>query len=59
MTEQEYKEKGSILELIQRKASLYVQAVQFLSLLEKDHLLRDIYVEKYKELLSKVQEVEI
>lgn len=59
MTEQEYKEKGSILELIQRKASLYVQGVQFLSLLQKDTFQRDILVEKYTKLLSKIEEVEI
>ena len=59
MTEQEYKEKGSTLELIQRKASLYVQGVQFLSLLQKDTLTRDILVEKYTKLLSKIDEVEI
>ena len=59
MTEEQYKEKGSILELIQRKASLLVQGVQFLSLLQKDTLQRDILIEKYTKLLSKIDEVEI
>jgi hypothetical protein len=59
MTEQEYKEKCSILDLIQRKSSLLVQGVQFLSLLQKDTLQRDILIEKYTKLLSKIDEVEI
>ena len=55
----EYKEKAEILDLIQRKASLIVQGIQFLSILEKDVLTRDILIEKYKAFLLKVNEVEI
>ncbi len=59
MTEEQYKEIGSKLELIQRKASLLIQGVSFFTATQSDSLLRDILIQQYKDILSKISEVEI
>lgn len=56
---QEYKDKAEQLDLIQRKASLLIQGVSFFTATQGDNLLRDILVKKYKDILEKLNEVEI
>lgn len=55
----DYKTKAELLDLIQRKASLLIQGVSFYTATQADTLLRDMLIEKYKKLLTKLDEVEL
>jgi hypothetical protein len=52
----ENKEKIEVLEVLQRKANFFLQAVSTLTALQET-MLRDIVLAKYKTLLTEIDEV--